>query len=595
VFLAGKEAPQAAPAAPAATPATRPATEQEFEDEQGAVGRVIGAARKGAVEGFGNPLGQSILSPLAQSYLDDKQRQGGIPGRLAQLGSTVGTDIGTGLGIAGGAVNALFRGAQGAVAQTGEEVGAPQAGRDIAAIPEAFMGGGPQGFARLPVNALQAAALRRGAAGEAAGVAAPGMGQAPADSVAAPLNPNVAVNRLAAEATSDAGPQSVGAAASRDMSHPSVIDMTPAEMKANRRQAEKADLLAPPEPGDTTIHVDGSLPTRAEFSGDPTVSQQEIMLRQRAPNAFEGNGGRLTDNTAARVNAYDNMTPSDTTLQRWESERTAQAETDNAAIMAHAKLADLTPALEVYDSVLNDPRSQERDAVMNVLGPLRDKLFDADGNLKTDPQSVWGIHDDLMNKLETAKDNTGTERFVKKELTLFKQSIDGVMNTATDNHFQTFLDNYAAKSQQINAGNLLREFRDKFTNSKGEIMANRFHNWAVDLAENRGNKGLDPAMDIPDETMQGIIRIDKDLKRAGLIDLGKARGSPTNLFGALAKGMSIGAAHLGMAATAPGLGNLILHQVASAGEGAINRLRLNSMVKKHLAPPPGGYRNRLLD
>jgi hypothetical protein len=509
-----------------------------------------------------------------------------------------------GIGILGTGVNRLagaaLGGVTGAVTAAGEELppwmDGRQLARDVNALPGAFAGS-PDHLQLLGEEPPPSIRF----------VQPPARTVAEGNILAAfprPTDPPAPVNRLAmslppqemplpAMAGGEAVSQSVGAAASRDMSPPGVIDMTPAEMKANRRQAEKGDLLAPPEPGDTTIHVPGSLPTKAEYSGDPTVSQKEIMLRQRNPNAFEGEGGRLSDNTKARVNFYDNMTPSDTTLQRLDAERTAQAETDTAAILAKSKPANLEPALAVYDNVLNDARAQERDAVIKILGPLRDKLFDADGNLKTNPQSVWGIHDDLMNKLETAKDGTAAERFVKKELTLFKQSIDGVMNTATDNHFQTFLDNYAAKSQEINAGNLLREFRDKFTNGKGEIMANRFHNFVVDLAENRGKKGLDPAMDIPDEKMQALISLDKDLKRAGLIDLGKARGSPTDLFGTLAKGMGIVGAHAGMAVTSPGLGNVLLHSALSKGEAAMGNWRLKSQTKNHLAPPPGGYKNRL--
>lgn len=111
--------------------------------------RIAAAGVQGAGEGFGHPMGQTILSDKAQEYLDAKQREGGVGGFLAGLGSTAAEDIGTGLGVVGGVGNAVFRGAQGAVAQTGAELGAPQLGRDVAAIPEAFMGS-PGMLARAP-------------------------------------------------------------------------------------------------------------------------------------------------------------------------------------------------------------------------------------------------------------------------------------------------------------------------------------------------------------------------------------------------------------------------------------------------------------
>lgn len=112
--------------------------ESDYEPQQssgaGALGRIANAAISGAKSGYEGTA--PILSDKAQAYLDEVQRQGGIKGRLAQLGSTVAGDIGAGMGVAQGA----FTGAQAGVAQVGAELGAPVLGRDVAALPEAFMG-----------------------------------------------------------------------------------------------------------------------------------------------------------------------------------------------------------------------------------------------------------------------------------------------------------------------------------------------------------------------------------------------------------------------------------------------------------------------
>ncbi len=59
-------------------------------------------------------------------------------------------------------------------------------------------------------------------------------------------------------------------------------------------------------------------------------------------------------------------------------------------------------------------------------------------------------------------------------------------------------------------------------------------------------------MGISDDTMHALINIDKDMKRATNIDLGKSRGSQTNLFGALAQATGIGLAHAGALAISHG-------------------------------------------
>ena len=91
-----------------------------------------------AREAFGHP--GTILSPEAQEKMDAIQRQGGWRGAMAGLGSTAAEDVGVAGGVMAGLGNVGFAAAQRGVQQAGEYLGAPKLGRDIAAMPEAFMG-----------------------------------------------------------------------------------------------------------------------------------------------------------------------------------------------------------------------------------------------------------------------------------------------------------------------------------------------------------------------------------------------------------------------------------------------------------------------
>lgn len=392
--------------------------------------------------------------------------------------------------------------------------------------------------------------------------------QQPADAAALPL------------------PQSAGAAASRDMTNPNVADISTTDMKANRRVAEMDELLAPPASNDTTIHVPGSFPTLAEHSADPLVSQYENLLRQRNPGEFVGEGRRLTENNKARVNAYDDLTIPDTTLNSMRKDRAARWNAATDDILPNARPADLTPALEWVQEQLSNPRIQENDAVRGVLENFQDRIVDDGGNLKTDPAAVWGIHDNLQNQLAKAKDPlnmTGAEKFAEAQILTAKGLIDKAMNVATDNRFQSALDNYAADSKAINAGTVLNDFRPKLTNMNGELQAANFHRFAVNLAKERGDPGIDPSMDISDQAMRRIIAIDTDLKRAGLIKLGAAAGSSTNLLGALAEKAGLDAAHSVLGAV-PYVG-----PVLNAVPKYLAQRKLINDTAKHLAEPEGGY------
>lgn len=379
-----------------------------------------------------------------------------------------------------------------------------------------------------------------------------------------------------------AAPESVGAAATPG----TLTNMSFSDMKANRRVAEQGELAAPPEANDTTIYVKGSFPTLAEREGNPQTSQVENLIRQRNPGAFIGEGKRLTENNKARVAEFEEHTIPDTTLNSMRKDRQAQWVAASNDILPTAKPADLNPAANWVEAQLKNPRIQEVDAIRGVLEDFQNRLFDVDGNLKSDAAALWGMHDHLQNLLAKAKDPlnmTGAEKFAEAQILEAKKLVDEAMNVATDNRFQDALANYAESSKEINAGVLMNDFRPKLTNMNGDLQAANFHRWVLGLAKERGDPGIDPTMDISDGTMRALINIDKDLKRAGLIKMGTAAGSPTNLLGALAQSAGIDAAH-SMLGSVPGIGPIL-----KTGADFMAKRRLDALIEKHLAPPTGGY------
>ncbi len=427
---------------------------------------------------------------------------------------------------------------------------------------------------------------------------------APAPSAGAPADPRAALPVLTAEerawaagaqerlqeiktTNQEAGvPGDLGAAATPEQ----LAQLTPQQMKAYRRQAELGEALAPaPREMDRKIYVEGSAPTRAEYSADPEISQQETLERERAPKQHDA---VQEANNAARVRKFEGMMGSDIQVDDLKIAKAKAAEKDGNEFLRVARPIDLTPAAEWIDGQLADPRVQARPDVVKKLGDLRKSLFDANGNMRTEPGYGWGLHDEAMADLEKAKDTTRAERYSKSQLLQWKKIVDGVNDTASDGAFQKFLDNQSGYASQINALDLLQKYRPKLTSGKtGMILPTAYHRFVADLAMRRGNPGIDAAMDIPDETMRGLLNIGKDLKRADNIDLGKARGSPTNLLFSLAKGTGIGMAHAAFSAMpgTTGVGNILLQGALDAAGKATGNVLLRRRVNRSLAPPPGGY------
>lgn len=399
------------------------------------------------------------------------------------------------------------------------------------------------------------------------------------------------VDQLLQEHAALGGPDSLSAAATP----PEQATLSPAQVKAYRRVSELNQVASPIHGEDNTEYVSGSAPTQAERMGDPVISQQETLLRQRVPDRFEGPNGALTQNNAARVRAFDETNIGDVRAADLDVEQKAAAQRDGARFLAQSGPVDATDAAAWAKTQLANPRIQENPEVYNTIKDLNDRLYDANGNLKTDPEAFWGMHDRLQNMLQKAKDPlnaSSNEKFSVSQINDFKQLVDGAMDKASNGAWRTFLDNQADFLKQKNAYNLLNTFRNKgMLKSDGTINANNFHRFVTDLAIRRGKPGIDPAMDVPDDVMQRLINIDSDLKRASRIDLGKARGSPTNLFYTLARGMGIGAAHAIVGSTGlahGGVGNIMLQQGIRSAEEKLGAWRMNRLVRNALAPPPGG-------
>ena len=405
------------------------------------------------------------------------------------------------------------------------------------------------------------------------------------------------IKQLEQENAAAGGPQSLSAAATP----PADAAMAPSTVKAHRRMAELNRVVSPIEGEDFKTYVEGSIPTQAEGMGHPEISQKEVMTRQRNPAAFEGEQGRLTLNNRARIKAYDETMISPLQADDLKIEQQAAAQKAHQEIMATAKDVDLRPVARWVEEQLADPRIREIEDVNKTLTKLRDTLYDANGNLKTDPGAAWGMHDNLRNLLQKGKDPmsaTSAERFAMDQINDFKKRVDAAMVQATDGKFQGFLDEQSNYLKKLNAYQLMQEFRDKkmIKRSDGTIDANAFHRFVTDLGIRRGKPGVDAAMDIPDEVFQRLLDINDDLKRAARIDMGKPRGSPTNLFFELASSLGIAGTHAITAAATSGtplagIANVGVQTGLTAIQRRMGARRLHRMTQEALEPPQA---NRLM-
>ncbi len=574
------------------------------------VANIATAAAQGAKEGFGaEPLG---LSPQTESGLV----QAGIynaPDEYNPLKGINKAVIG-GVAAAGDAIlrggNAVLRGGQAAVAQTGEEVGAPLLGRDLAALPEALI---PEsgGIPHSPVVAAAAddlASARQAALARAAdnhtmsleaplpgafrdnpGATVPSMTGATSrnpvlmdgDIAAAPQNPLTAygqqqagVQATTAPVASNAAawrpaqqnevfgpgrsfrmnqatgqtevlepaPQSVGAAASRDLTNPSLLAMSPREAAASQATGESWRLAQPAVQGeDKTEYVKGVVPTAAETSGNADVAGEQKFLVQ-SPGMAEQNRLQQTRNNDARVDHYDDLAGTQTILNTMTEARDAQAQKDLTAAWSNKTAVDAQPVVDQIDHVLAGPQGK-LSAVKSALTSIRNTLHDADGNVETDPETLYGARREVANMLgKAAQVEKPTLKDAARQIGAVKDNLDQTIEAGAPG-YQQYLENYSAASKPINARQLLLDARPDLTSGSERMMTfGKVDRLMKGIVADRQASGVNAAKSIDDPTMEGLWDLHSDLKRQSNVDLGRPRGSDTSSLlrrGASMAGLSV--------------------------------------------------------
>jgi hypothetical protein len=662
-FIQALQAAQKAAPAPEAQPAAAPSDQltneygitndpQQFNKPNPAatfnVDNVVHSAVEGAKEGFGSgPLG---LSPQSQTALENA----GVynkPGEYNPL-KAVNRAIINPLAAAGDAVlrggSALMRGGQAAVAQTGAELGAPQLGRDIAALPEAFAGDAAainpmRAPSEAPINPLTAAhqaILDR----QAADLAARTPQLPPANPLAATVNapdfvppgsripssaatverpafvppqasapqgPRVVPNALTetpVQSTANPlstvpAPQSVGAAASRDMTSPSLIDMTPAQVQAYRSTAEGQKLLEPQQPGiaDPNIYVPGVTPNQAEIEQSVNTARELKALNVSAPEVSQEAKEIAAENNDARQKFFSSLAGSDVDIANAKAARAAQAEKDLTAAWQNKTDADIQPVLDAAEAIKTSPDGK-RPLVRSAVDSVTSELTNPDGTPVTDPELLYGVRkhiDDLMSKEAAAADAKNIR--AASNLQDLKQTLDGVIEQAAPG-FGHYLQNFSDASRPIDTMTALQGFENKLYDSQNRMGYNQVQRMMRQIVDSRAAPGLNPFKSIPDETMQQLWNLRDDLRRsASAQELARTPGSDTTqTMTDVLKGVGKSGANLAVhGALATHLGpyaNVLYHGAKNALNAGAEARAANKRTARGLQilrPDPSQLRNPL--
>jgi len=367
-------------------------------------------------------------------------------------------------------------------------------------------------------------------------------------------------------------------------------------VRAARGDVELRAAMEPAQIGmDTSEYLPGIKNTKAEYSGDPSVSQVERLARERDPNGFKP---QIIANNDIVMNAVEHNAGTKTQVDTINQNAGADYTDGLAKVFAKKKPLDGDPIIQRVNDILDSPLSSHS----VVRGAMEDVLKEIERNPKnmTDPEFMKCVRDHIDDLIDG---KSGVDKLPYKRAAAQLKDVRDVVDRqieAAAPGFKAVLEKYALDKQPANSMEVLQEWypklfvKDQFTGGN-KIDLRAYTRMMKDLAEERSKPGIDNSKAITDDTMRQLMLIHAELKRFDNINLGKAYGSQTNLASALesAKGIakSVGKAALygGVIGAAGTAGNLLLNAGQDFYTNYQAEKNLRSLTSDHLAPPPNKF------
>jgi len=510
--------------------------------------------------------------------------------------------------------NSLFRGGQQFVEEALSPI-SPQLGRDVAAIPEAFMGS-PHPVVgetvRIPrveevVPAVRNAVgpridpmvARVGEVGQESRPPAPSPltaeGQAAAryanESAAPPAEPAPPPTGAAPPSPVAAEPPPAPAAAGADITRGPIPepDKTAAQVAFEKDVRQTAADRAGPQGVDHTAYLPGAQRTEAAREFSPEASVHEDALAETDPKfaakvlQLENDAKKIADDTY-KEQAGDKNT------HEAAIETRRQFSPDELGVFAKEAPTALGGEIEGRLRQLLASPEGKRSGVRSVLESVLKGFLDADGNPEIMPSMIYGGRKNISDWLDRAAIGTGTEadsaRAAKHFLVdLLHEYVDPAINDGAP-LFETFRSKWTELSKPIDR----MEFLQQHMFGPGSIYGadklpqyGKIQKLLEKMVKFQNASGTNPVKAFEPEHLSQLIAIRNELeawhyrdllkKSAGSNTVKRATAAANLQSGPLGKAIQYGSEALAQGAAlavAPGWGNVALLAARPAIKRAID-------------------------
>lgn len=329
------------------------------------------------------------------------------------------------------------------------------------------------------------------------------------------------------------GTRSVGAAASREQTPASNIELTPEQSALYGSVADKQWLYKSKTPGeaDSTVYIDGINPTMAQREQTAVAAREMKTQRNLSAEADQAERELLDEHNTKRKTHFQETAGSDVT--QGIDIAAAEKNIDEALGKAFSAGGEVNhqPIMRAIQAERAGP-SGKLPPVKAVMKIIEDAMQKSDGSgLETDPTQVYGVRR-VINYLQSKNflaENPGYgDKDVQAALIRVKAAIDGAIEPVAPGFTKALADYHTARSA-FDVNEALQKWEPKLIDGQGRLQYSPMHRMMNEIIQSRDPRApLNPWQSMPEAQLNRLKSLHDDLQRvASAEELAKARGSDT--------------------------------------------------------------------
>ena len=263
--------------------------------------------------------------------------------------------------------------------------------------------------------------------------------------------------------------------------------------------------------------------TASQATGNAGLAQLERVRRAANPSPFTA---LEQQNSEARNAFARDVIGTEDQLQASEAARSAiEAEHRNAAFGSQQPV-DVTPIRQHLARLIDDNRG--RDTVQApLIGVLKQigAVADKDGNAL--PEHLWNVRKYMGDIISPAARGTAQSgHAAASQLLDLKPTITDAIEEGAPG-FKAYAQRYEELSRPIDAMRFLQS--RNLTDTQGNVRLGQLDTLLKAIRREKGKPGYREADSVTDEQLKALETLRDDMRLASRIDIGKARGSDTNI------------------------------------------------------------------